>query len=57
MITDHNVGETLSIIDRAYIMVDGQIFKEGGPEELANDQKVKELYLGQSFTLKRKYLG
>jgi lipopolysaccharide export system ATP-binding protein len=57
LITDHNVGETLSIIDRAYIMVDGQIFKEGGPEELANDQKVKELYLGQSFTLKRKYLG
>jgi lipopolysaccharide export system ATP-binding protein len=57
LITDHNVGETLSIIDRAYIMVDGQIFKEGGPDELANDQKVRELYLGQSFTLKRKYSG
>jgi lipopolysaccharide export system ATP-binding protein len=57
LITDHNVGETLSIIDRAYIMVDGQIFKEGGPEELAEDQKVRELYLGQSFMLKRKYTG
>lgn len=57
LITDHNVGETLSIIDRAYIMVDGNIFKEGGPEELANDQKVRELYLGQSFVLKQKYFG
>ncbi len=57
LITDHNVGETLSIIDRAYIMVDGQIFKEGAPEELSNDQKVRELYLGQSFMLKRKYTG
>ena len=57
LITDHNVGETLSIIDRAYIMVDGQIFKEGAPEELAADQKVIEMYLGQSFMLKRKYSG
>lgn len=57
LITDHNVGETLSIIDRAYIMVDGKIFKDGAPEELANDQKVRELYLGQSFQLKRKYRG
>jgi lipopolysaccharide export system ATP-binding protein len=57
LITDHNVGETLSIIDRAYIMVDGNIFKDGAPEELANDQKVRELYLGQSFQLKRKYRG
>ncbi|AFC24669.1 LPS export ABC transporter ATP-binding protein [Saprospira grandis] len=55
LITDHNVGETLSIIDRAYIMVDGNIFKEGGAHELANDPKVRELYLGQSFELKRKY--
>lgn len=55
LITDHNVGETLSIIDRAYIMVDGNIFKEGGAHELANDAKVRELYLGQSFELKRKY--
>lgn len=55
LITDHNVGETLSIIDRAYIMVDGDIFKDGKPEELANDQKVREMYLGQSFELKRKY--
>lgn len=57
LITDHNVGETLSIIDRAYIMVDGNIFKEGAPEELANDQKVREMYLGQSFVLKQKYHG
>lgn len=57
LITDHNVGETLSIIDRAYIMVDGNIFKEGVPEELANDQKVREMYLGQSFVLKQKYHG
>ncbi len=57
LITDHNVGETLSIIDRAYIMVDGNIFKEGAPEELASDPKVRELYLGQSFVLKQKYHG
>lgn len=57
LITDHNVGETLSIIDRAYIMVDGNIFKDGAPEALANDQQVRELYLGQSFQLKRKYMG
>jgi lipopolysaccharide export system ATP-binding protein len=38
-------------------MVDGQIFKEGAPEDLAADQKVRELYLGQSFMLKRKYSG
>jgi len=57
LITDHNVGETLSIIDRAYIMVDGNIFKDGKPEELSNDKKVRELYLGQSFQLKRKYRG
>jgi len=55
LITDHNVGETLSITDRAYIMVDGQIFKEGSPELLSSDAKVKELYLGQSFELKKKY--
>jgi lipopolysaccharide export system ATP-binding protein len=56
LITDHNVGETLSIIDRAYLMVDGNIFKEGTPEELANDEKVRQVYLGQSFVLKPKYI-
>lgn len=57
LITDHNVGETLSIIDRAYLMVDGNIFKEGTPEELANDEKVRQVYLGQSFVLKPKYVS
>jgi lipopolysaccharide export system ATP-binding protein len=55
LITDHNVGETLSIIDRAYLMVDGKIFKEGSPEDLAHDENVRRVYLGQSFELKRKY--
>lgn len=55
LITDHNVGETLSIIDRAYLMVDGNIFKEGTPEELANDERVRQVYLGQSFVLRPKY--
>ncbi len=54
LITDHNVGETLSIIDRAYIMVDGSIFREGVPEELANDEHVRAAYLGRNFELKRK---
>ncbi len=54
LITDHNVGETLSIIDRAYLMVDGAIFKEGTPEELAADLRVREVYLGQSFVLKQR---
>lgn len=55
LITDHSVEQTLSITDRAYIMVDGSIFKEGTSEVLASDQKVREVYLGQSFTLKRKF--
>ena len=55
LITDHNVSETLSIIDRAYLMVDGNIFKEGTPEELASDDRVRQVYLGQSFILKRKF--
>ncbi len=55
LITDHNVSETLSIIDRAYLMVDGNIFKEGTPEDLANDDRVRQVYLGQSFILKRKF--
>ncbi len=55
LITDHNVGETLSIIDRAYLMVDGSIFREGAPEDLANDERVRQVYLGQSFILRPKY--
>ena len=55
LITDHNVGETLSIIDRAYIMVDGNIFREGAPEILANDEHVKAAYLGRNFELRRRY--
>lgn len=55
LITDHSVEQTLSITDRSYIMVDGNIFREGTSEQLANDAKVREVYLGQSFTLKRKF--
>jgi len=55
LITDHSVEQTLSITDRSYIMVDGSIFREGTSEELASDDKVREVYLGQSFTLKRKF--
>jgi lipopolysaccharide export system ATP-binding protein len=53
LITDHNVDETLSITDRAYLMVDGKLFKSGTAEELANDPKVRKVYLGQNFKLKR----
>ncbi|CAN5153483.1 LPS export ABC transporter ATP-binding protein [soil metagenome] len=54
LITDHNVDETLSITDRAYLMIDGKLFKAGSAEELANDPMVRKLYLGQNFQLKRK---
>ena len=53
LITDHNVHETLSIVDRAYILINGRIFKEGSAEELANDPEVKKLYLGEKFRLDR----
>lgn len=53
LITDHNVHETLSIVDRAYILIEGRIFYKGTAEELANNEKVKKLYLGESFTLDR----
>lgn len=53
LITDHNVHETLSIVDRAYILIDGEIFKAGGAVELANDEMVKKYYLGESFNLDR----
>jgi lipopolysaccharide export system ATP-binding protein len=51
LITDHNVRETLSVTDRAYIINDGQIFRTGTPEELGADEEVKRVYLGASFTL------
>ena len=54
LITDHNVNETLSICDRAYLLIDGKIFKQGTAEELANDEQVRRLYLGTNFELKRK---
>jgi lipopolysaccharide export system ATP-binding protein len=54
LITDHNVNETLSICDRAYLLIDGQIFIEGTADVLAKDEQVKRLYLGRNFELKRK---
>lgn len=54
LITDHNVQETLSIVDRAYLMFEGSILKAGTAEELANDEIVKKVYLGQNFELKKK---
>ena len=54
LITDHNVNETLSICDRAYLLIDGSIFKHGTAEELAGDEQVRRLYLGRNFELKRK---
>ena len=53
LITDHNVDETLSITDRAYLMVEGKLFKAGSAEELANDPMVRKVYLGQNFQLRR----
>ena len=54
LITDHNVQETLSITDRAYLMYDGSILKAGTAEELASDEQVRRLYLGMNFELKKK---
>ena len=53
LITDHNVDETLSITDRAYLMVDGKLFKSGTAEDLASDPQVRKVYLGQNFELRR----
>jgi lipopolysaccharide export system ATP-binding protein len=53
LITDHNVHETLSIVDRAYIIIEGKIFRQGSAQELASDEKVRKLYLGESFKLDR----
>lgn len=54
LITDHNVQETLSITDRAYLLFEGRILKQGSAEELAADEQVRKVYLGQNFELKRK---
>lgn len=54
LITDHNVNETLSICDRAYLLIEGKIYKHGTAEELAKDEQVRRLYLGRNFELKRK---
>lgn len=56
LITDHNVQETLNITDRAYLMVDGSILKAGTAEELADDEMVRQVYLGTQFELKRKQI-
>ncbi len=53
LITDHNVRETLSITDRAYLLFEGKILKQGTAEELAADEQVRKVYLGQNFELKR----
>lgn len=54
LITDHNVNETLSITDRAYLMFEGKLLKAGTAEDLAADEQVRRVYLGQHFELKRK---
>ncbi len=54
LITDHNVGETLFITDRSYLMFEGRLLKSGTSEELASDDQVRKLYLGKHFKLKRK---
>ena len=53
LITDHNVHETLSIVDRGYILIEGKIFKEGNAQLLAEDEEVRKLYLGEKFKLER----
>jgi lipopolysaccharide export system ATP-binding protein len=54
LITDHNVRETLASTDRTYLMFEGNILKDGNPEELANDETVRKVYLGQNFELRKK---
>jgi lipopolysaccharide export system ATP-binding protein len=54
LITDHNVQETLSITDRAYLLFEGSILKSGTAEELAADEQVRRVYLGQNFVLRKK---
>ena len=54
LITDHNVDETLSITDRAYLLFEGKILKAGTPKELADDEQVRRLYVGKNFKLREK---
>jgi lipopolysaccharide export system ATP-binding protein len=54
LITDHNVHETLSITDRAYLLFEGKIIKQGTADDLASDEMVRKVYLGQSFELRKK---
>jgi lipopolysaccharide export system ATP-binding protein len=56
LITDHNVQETLSITDRAYLMFEGNILKAGTAEELASDEMVRKVYLGKNFELRKKHI-
>ena len=53
LITDHNVQETLSITDRAYLLFEGKLLKQGTAEELAEDEMVRKVYLGRNFVLRR----
>lgn len=57
LITDHNVQETLAITDRTYLMFEGSILKHGVPEELAEDEMVRKVYLGQNFELRKKKIS
>jgi lipopolysaccharide export system ATP-binding protein len=57
LITDHNVQETLAITDRTYLMFEGSILKYGKPEELASDETVRRVYLGQNFELRKKRIN
>jgi len=51
LITDHNVRDALEVIDRAYILHDGRVLKEGTPAEIVSDRDVRRVYLGEKFTL------
>ena len=53
LITDHNVHETLTITDRAYLLFEGKILKAGTAEDLANDEQVRKVYLGKNFELRK----
>ena len=53
LITDHNVHETLSITDRAYLLFEGSVIKQGTADDLANDEQVRRVYLGQNFELRK----
>tara|TARA_B100000795_G_C22781398_1_gene432483 strand:+ start:1169 stop:1909 length:741 start_codon:yes stop_codon:yes gene_type:complete len=57
LITDHNVQETLAITDKTYLMFEGNIMKEGTPEELAKDEMVRKVYLGKNFELRKKKIN